>query len=271
MKRTRVPLSQNFLTDKNIARKIVNALTVPGEVPVVEIGPGKGILTELLVQRPSLVVAVELDSRLAGELPERLGNPPNLELIPGDILKISLEELARSHSSTKLGVIGNLPYHVTSPILFKLIEESAFLQEAVIMVQKEVAERLVAAPGSKQYGILSVQVQYFSRVEYLFTVPASVFRPRPRVDSAVVRLEFRPAEEREAHDEVLFRRIVRACFAQRRKMMRNTLSNLFSSTILGRTKFDFSRRPENLSVAEFVELSNTIHQLLNESHGAHDQ
>ena len=122
MKRTRVPLSQNFLTDKNIARKIVNALTVPGEVPVVEIGPGKGILTELLVQRSGPVVAVELDSRLAGELPERLGNPPNLELISGDILKISLEELARSHSPLSWGSLAICPIMSPPPFYSNLLK-----------------------------------------------------------------------------------------------------------------------------------------------------
>ncbi len=271
MKRGRAPLSQNFLMDANIARKIVAALTVPEAVPVVEIGPGRGILTRELVKRFPQVVAVEVDPLLANQLPELLGHPDNLQTLHHDFLQISLKELAQSLHTSSLAIIGNLPYHLTSPILFKLLDHSGLLTRAVVMVQKEVAERLVAKPGNKQYGILSVQVQYFCRVEYLFTVPARVFRPQPQVDSAVVKLAFRPREHRRALDEALFRKIVRGTFAQRRKMIRNTLSNLFSSAILENLNFDLTRRPESFSVDEFVELSNVIYQRLPKDHGAHDQ
>lgn len=256
--------SQNFLRDENIARKIVGAVQLPPPQTIVEIGPGRGALTRHLVELYPQVLAVEVDPDLVGALPETLGHPGNLKIIQQDFLTIDLQHLSEQARHRPLIVIGNLPYHITSPILFRILDNAVLFRRAVFMIQKEVALRITASPNSKQYGILSVLTQYYAQTEYLFTVPASVFHPRPSVDSAVIRLDFPRPEGNKAADETLFRSIVRSTFNQRRKMMRNTLSKLISDTILERINFDFKKRPENLSVDEFVFLANQIHQLLTE-------
>ncbi|GAB4377487.1 MAG: 16S rRNA (adenine(1518)-N(6)/adenine(1519)-N(6)) -dimethyltransferase RsmA [Calditrichia bacterium] len=256
-------LSQNFLKDFNIARKIVSAISIPNPVVAVEIGAGQGILTRFLTKRVPRVIAIEIDSRLAESLAESLNNPANLKVISQDVLKLDFEEILPPEASRGAVIIGNLPYHITSPILFKLFDSASIIQQAVLMVQKEVGDRLVAAPGSKIYGILSVVSQFYAEVEYLFTVPAHLFHPAPRVDSAVMRLTFGKKEVHRGLDPELFRTIVRLTFNQRRKMLRNTLSRIYPQPILSQLKFDLSRRPESLSVDEFIELTNQISQAQN--------
>lgn len=255
-------LSQNFLQDANIARKIVGSLRLSRSGVVLEIGPGTGILTRFLVQRKWQVLTIEYDSKLASELKASLNYPENLQVIEADILKTDVQEIMAPYKDLQKAVIGNLPYHITSPILFKLFDNAALFEQALFMVQKEVALRMTSQPGSKDYGILSVFCQYYSEPEFLFTVPSHLFYPKPTVDSGVVRLCLEGGFRWHLADVSLFRRIVRHTFNQRRKMLKNTLLNLFPKTILNDLDVDLSRRPETLTVAEFINLANRIHQSL---------
>jgi 16S rRNA (adenine1518-N6/adenine1519-N6)-dimethyltransferase len=254
-------LSQNFLKDKNIARKISQALSNTENSLVVEIGAGNGILTQFLVQSANKVIAVELDPLLAEDLPVKLNLPKNLQVIQQDFLKIDLKQILALFPHQQVYFIGNIPYHITTPIIFKILEVYHMIHSIVIMVQKEVGERIVSPPGNKSYGILSVFCQTYTHVEYLFTVPAHLFSPSPKVDSAVVRMICKHPSELNISDLELFRKIVRSTFSQRRKMLRNTLSLIFSETKLNRVNFDLTRRPDSLSVSEFRTLTNNIYQI----------
>lgn len=255
--------SQNFLQDKNIAQKIVDAANIPEPVAALEIGAGTGMLTRYLVQRFPRVIAVELDWHLAEDLPGKLGQPQNLRVIKQDFLSLDLASLIGIQPEGAKVVIGNLPYHITTPILFKILDNRQFFRQAVFMVQKEVAQRIAAAPGSKRYGIVSIFTRLFAEVEYLFDVPAHLFFPQPRVDSGVIRLTFRQKQENMPQNIELFKTIVRGTFNQRRKMLQNTLSGLFPQIKLNRLEIDLSRRPETLSVEEFVQLTNEIENTIN--------
>ncbi|MFZ0389809.1 MAG: 16S rRNA (adenine(1518)-N(6)/adenine(1519)-N(6))-dimethyltransferase RsmA [Calditrichia bacterium] len=256
----RKSLSQNFLIDVNISEKIAASLDSPDSAWVLEIGPGRGALTGFLIRRFAQVIAVELDDALAEDLPHLLQEPENLQVVHNDFLTMNLDQglpCARSAGA----VAGSLPYHITSPILFKIIDHRSCFREAVLMVQKEVGERLTANPGSRSYGIPSVILQLHADVEYLFTVPAHLFYPRPKVDSAVVHIRFTEERERQAADLQLFGSIVKGVFNQRRKMLRNTLSAFADPAILERLTLDLTRRPETLSVSEFIKLVNEIIRL----------
>ncbi len=251
-------LGQNFLKDKNIALKIVDSLRLEKPDLMLEIGPGPGVLTELLAGRADMLAAVELDSRLASVLQNHFEKHENVDIVNEDFLKFDLHQYLLRFPGRHRGVIGNIPYNITSPVLFKVLDEFQVIEQVVFMVQKEVAERIAAPPGNKSYGILSVLCQFYAGVEYLFTVPARLFRPQPKVDSAVIRLSLQPEAEKRVADPVLFRKIVRSTFGQRRKMLRNTLSNLFPGIKLDTLSIDLTRRPETLSVEEFVGLANQI-------------
>ncbi len=253
--------SQNFLTDKNIARKIVDSLNIQHSQVVLEIGPGQGILTQFLIQKADQVVAVEVDPQLSQTLPERLSYPQNLKVVHEDFLKMDIQTKLSEFSEYHKSIIGNLPYHITTPILFKILDYSYIFQEAVFMVQREVGERITASPGSKIYGIPSVLTQFYAHTDFLFTVPSHLFRPRPEVESGVIHLDFKPAAEQRLSDPQLFRKILKTTFGKRRKMLRNTLSELYSQTILDSIDFDLTRRPETCSVEEFVQLTNQLEKL----------
>ncbi len=255
-------LGQHFLKDPNIARKIVDSLQLPESSLVIEIGPGRGVLTKWLVQKPWQVVAVEVDPRLVENLKDHL-TAPNLRLLNADFLTLDLNSLWQDVPDVAVGLIGNLPYNISSPILFKLLKHFRRIRQAVFMVQKEVGERIAAPPGSKTYGILSVLCQFYARVEYLFSVPPQLFSPPPRVHSGVVRLTLNPRAEEQLADPALFKRLVKLTFQQRRKMLRNSLSQLLPVSKLTGLSIELSRRPENLSVAEFVELANQIQAIMN--------
>jgi 16S rRNA (adenine1518-N6/adenine1519-N6)-dimethyltransferase len=254
--------SQNFLQDPNIARKIAGNLRLASPSLLIEIGPGPGLLTRQLLDKCDQLLAVEIDPRLATELPDRLDHPANLTVIQQDFLEWDIPTALKKYQRYQIGIIGNLPYHITSPILFQILDNASLFQTAVFMVQKEVARRLAADRGNKEYGILSVFCQFSAEVKYLFTVPAHLFFPRPKVDSAVIQLNFRPAPEKQLLDPALFRDLVRRTFGQRRKMLRNSLSTLCPGAILARLNVDLSRRPESLSVEEFMDLSNQLQQIL---------
>lgn len=260
---TRIPvrpkksLGQNFLIDENIARKIVASLNLTASDYVFEIGSGTGILTKYLVQHAAKVIAVEIDNHLATQLQEKFSTATNLVLLQGDILKLRFDDILSRARRWK--AVANLPYHITSPVLFKLIDQRYFFESATLMVQKEVAQRMVAKASTKVYGILSVFSQYYAETKILFDVSKHVFFPKPEVTSAVVRLDFNQPDLLDEHEAPIFRQIVRGAFNQRRKMLRNSLLAISDIEIdLNKIDFDLTQRPEQLSVSDFVELTKRI-------------
>ncbi len=215
-------LGQNFLADWGARQRIAAALGEAGRGDVVEIGPGKAAITELLAQRARRLVAVEVDTSLAAALRTRFSGMPSIEIVEADVLTVDFATLARE-GGRSLAVVGNLPYYITSPILQRLFLFEDRISRAVVMVQREVAERMAAAPGSRDYGLLTVLCQVHARCELLFTLPPEAFQPPPQVDSAVVRMEFAPRwAELEVEPEP-FRRFLQSCFAQKRKTLANNL------------------------------------------------
>ena len=249
---------QHFLRSGELAVRIVEALHPEEGDVVLEIGPGEGMLTESLLHgRAERVLAVEIDERCCEHLANRFGHDERFELIRGDILDTA--PCGWVQDEQKLRVIGNLPYYLTSPILFHLWEQRDCIRDIVVTVQKEVGDRIVSPPGSKAYGIPSVLFQAFGRVERLFPIPRAAFRPAPGVESTVIRLTFYEDPPYPIEDVGFFRKLVRTVFGQRRKMLRNTLKNLVEDeNALQSLPLDLSRRPEDLSVAEFVQLSHEL-------------
>ena len=253
--RAKKALGQHFLTDLNIARKIATSLsggTAEEPDKVLEVGCGMGVLTQFLLQREDIVTyGAEIDSESVEYL--HVHYPDFAErLTEGDFLKM---DLAATYGN-RLKIIGNFPYNISSQIFFKVLENRDIVPECVGMIQKEVAVRLAEPPGSKEYGILSVLLQAWYDIEYLFTVGEKVFNPPPKVKSAVIRLT-RNKTERLDCDETLFIKVVKASFGQRRKMLRNSLKAAFGNFGSNEHRF-FTMRAEQLSVADFVELTNWV-------------
>jgi 16S rRNA (adenine1518-N6/adenine1519-N6)-dimethyltransferase len=247
-------LGQNFLRDENIARKIVASLEVSPDQTVVEIGPGQGDLTRILLQVSQRVVGVEVDTRAATILKERFSS--GITVIEKDVLSLDLHEIDRQFGGPIL-IVGNIPYYITSDILFWLYDQRSLVQRALLMMQWEVAARLVANPDTKAYGILSVFTQLYATSELLFKVSRNSFHPRPGVDSAVVRFGFKPPDPH--LNERLFRNVVRRTFGARRKTLRNGLKMMgFTEHQLSAVNFDFSKRPEQLAPSEFVALTTLL-------------
>lgn len=248
-------LGQHFLTDLNIAGKIADALTPPAGA-VLEVGCGMGVLTDFLLRREDIeLYGVEIDGESVAYLTSHY---PDFvpRLWSDDFLKMNLAE---RFGGAPVRVIGNFPYNISSQIFFKVIEYKDIVPEVVGMVQREVAERIAEPPGSRQYGILSVLLQAWYDIEYLFTVSETVFNPPPKVKSAVIRLK-RNAVTDLGCDPVLFTKVVKASFGQRRKMLRNSLKAVFP---LGDATHDFlTRRAETLSVVEFVQLTNWVEEVI---------
>lgn len=253
MVRAKKHLGQHFLTDKNIASKIVESLRPSDRYrKVLEVGPGMGVLTDFLLQKTDYeTYLIDLDSESVAYLHTKY---PSLgeRLINGDFLALDFKALFNE----PVGVIGNFPYNISSQILFKVLENRQQIPEVVGMFQKEVAERCTAKAGSKEYGILSVFVQAYYNVEYLFTVKAGVFNPPPKVLSAVIRLS-RNATQKLECDEDLFWKVVKAGFNQRRKTLRNALAGLISKEKMGDEPV-FELRAERLDVADFIRLTNLV-------------
>lgn len=259
-------LGQNFLLHPDQARRLVAALELGEHETVVEIGPGLGALTLFLAQAARRVVALEVDSRLIAILQDEiLTDLPQVEIISQDALSFNFLALSRIEGRP-LPVIGNLPYQITSPLLFKLLSEKAAVRVMVLMMQQEVGQRLLAQPGGKDYGILSVLLQYHFRLEKLFSLGPGNFYPAPKVDSVVLR--FRPLfREPPGVDEELLREVVKAAFATRRKTLKNSLSAQSSRLghspahildTLSALNIDPNRRPETLSVLDFVRLAQAL-------------
>lgn len=253
--RAKKALGQHFLVDLNIARKICDALgggTADAPCDTLEVGCGMGVLTQFLLERDDLTLyGAEIDAESVAYLHEHFSKFA-VRLFEGDFLKMDL----RSRFPNGVRIIGNFPYNISSQIFFKVLENRDLVPECVGMIQKEVAVRLAEPPGSKEYGILSVLLQAWYDIEYLFTVNESVFNPPPKVKSAVIRLR-RNAVERLDCDERLFVRVVKASFGQRRKMLRNSLRTAFGDFGGAEHPF-FTQRAEQLSVADFVELTNWV-------------
>ncbi|MGV3488432.1 MAG: 16S rRNA (adenine(1518)-N(6)/adenine(1519)-N(6))-dimethyltransferase RsmA [Tuberibacillus sp.] len=261
-------LGQNFLVDDNILRKIVTSAGVDENTGVIEVGPGIGALTQFLAQAAKKVVAIEIDRRLEKILHETLSPYDNVEVIFQDVMEADIQALIKEKFPTtdKLLVVANLPYYVTTPILMRFLEVGAPIDAIVVMIQKEVAERLEAKPGEKSYGSLSIAVQYKADVEIVANVPASVFIPKPNVDSAVIKISFLKEKRVKVQNEGFFYKVVRAAFAQRRKtLLNNLLNNLFErsqkelvTSILNEIGIDPGRRGETLSIEEFAKLSDAL-------------
>jgi 16S rRNA (adenine1518-N6/adenine1519-N6)-dimethyltransferase len=259
--RAKKHLGQHFLKDERIAKQIADSLSHDGYNQVLEIGPGMGILTKHLLRAKSKVTVMELDAESVEYLHHdfkakhiKLNTSPEwFQIIAGDFLK---QNLAQTFHNQQFAIIGNYPYNISSQIVFKAIEYKELIPEFSGMFQKEVAQRIAAKEGSKIYGILSVLAQAFYDAEYLFTVPASVFNPPPKVESGVIRLT-RKKDYSLPVDEKLFFRVVKAAFNQRRKMIRSSLKSFNLSNSLKEDAI-FAMRPEQLTVEQFIELTQKI-------------
>ncbi len=260
-------LGQNFLIDGNIVRKIGQEGNITKEDYVLEIGPGIGTLTEELALNAKKVVAVELDKSLLPILDETLRDYPNIEIIHGDILRVDINRLIEEKmAGGPIKVVANLPYYVTTPIIAKLIEEDLNIESIIIMIQKEVAHRIVASPGSKQYGSLSVFVKFYTQPEILIPVPKTVFMPQPKVDSAVIRLNIK--RDLPEVDRKIFFQVVKAAFSKRRKTILNSLSsNPWGldkeeiKEVLKGANIPLQERAENLKIEDFIKISKTLPSL----------
>lgn len=255
-------LGQNFLIDENVVRQIVEAAELSEADTVLEVGPGIGTLTQGLADSKAKVVAVELDTRLLPVLATTLEGYDNVRVVHGDILKVNIMEEV---GAPEFKVCANLPYYITTPIIFALLEKRLPMERLVAMVQKEVAERMAAQPGGKEYGALSVAIQYYTEPEIAFIVPPTSFIPAPAVDSAVIVCKRRSKPPVEVCDEALFFRVVKAAFSLRRKMLSNSLKNMGIKSEqvakwLELAGVDGKRRAETLSLEDFAKLTNSFNE-----------
>jgi 16S rRNA (adenine1518-N6/adenine1519-N6)-dimethyltransferase len=261
-------LGQNFLIDTNILNQIVQAAHIDQEVGVIEVGPGIGALTEQLAKNAGKVLSFEIDQRLLPVLQETLSPYDNIHIVHQDILKADIAPMVQEYLSEfqRISVVANLPYYVTTPILLHFLESDVRFEHIVVMIQKEVADRIAAKPGTKEYGSLSIAVQYYAESKVEKVIPKTVFIPQPNVDSAVLKLTMRDKPPVEVKDEDFFFKLVKASFAQRRKTLINNLQNFFGSDtkkaelsrLLDEIGIDGTRRGETLTIEEFATLSNHL-------------
>ena len=250
-------LGQHFLTDLNIAKQIADTVDACPELPVLEVGPGMGVMTQFLVEKPRPFKVVEIDRESVAYLQEHFPRLYN-NIIGGDFLRMDLREV---FDGQQFVLTGNYPYDISSQIFFKMLDNKDLIPCCTGMIQHEVAVRMASQPGNKQYGILSVLIQAWYHVEYLFTVEPGVFNPPPKVQSAVIRMT-RNEVTNLGCDEQLFKRVVKTVFNQRRKMLRVSLRQIFNGEHPASPQFFddemMTRRPEQLSIPEFVELTNKV-------------
>ncbi len=263
-------LGQNFLTDKNIIDKIIEDSYIGEDDLVIEIGPGIGVLTQAAAETGARVIAVEIDKNLIPILRETLGEYERVQVVNADILKTDINALIRQAEEAEgrnfrsVRIIGNLPYYITTPIIMKILEEGVHATSITIMMQKEVAERINAEPGTKAYGALSVAVQYYCSVKPVARVPKEVFMPQPKVDSAVIRLDLREEKPVDLVEEKVFFACIKAGFGQRRKTMSNSLTGLCGLEksqvleVLEELGIDPRRRAETMSIQEFAGVANLV-------------
>lgn len=258
-------LGQNFLTSRNVLEEIVDAADI--DSGVIEIGPGFGVLTSELAKNSDKVVTIEIDNHLIDVLEYTLSDFDNVKIINEDVLKLDLKKLIdEEFDGEKVSIAANLPYYITTPIISKLLEEKLPIKNIVVMVQKEVAQRMASQPSTKDYGAITILCQYFAKPSIVTTVPAALFVPPPKVDSAVLMLEILDKPSVDVKDEKLFFRVVKAAFSQRRKTLLNCLCANFPiakeemSSLLESIDIMPSRRGETLSLQEFANLADTILQ-----------
>lgn len=247
-------LGQNFLYDPSILKRIIQVAQLSREDVVVEIGPGPGRLTRMLAERVRKVIAIELDKMLFEELKTELADYKNMEFIHGDALKYPYESLP------EFKVVANIPYYITTPIIFRLLKARKNLRSMTFTVQKEVAERIAAAPGGRDYGVLSLMVQYYAEPRLKFIISKRSFRPMPRVDSAVLHIKILERPSVSVKDEEIFFKVIKTSFSQRRKMLSNSLKSLREDIRdrLIQAGIDPERRPETLGIEEFARLSDIL-------------
>ncbi|MGM0378819.1 MAG: 16S rRNA (adenine(1518)-N(6)/adenine(1519)-N(6))-dimethyltransferase RsmA [Bacillota bacterium] len=263
-------LGQNFLTDEFLIYEIINRSNLNKEDSIIEIGPGVGVLTKELAQNCKKIVAVEIDDKLIPLLNDTLGDFENIKIINDDILKVDLNKIINNEFDNKPKVVANLPYYITTPIIMRFLEEDIDVSEIIVMVQKEVAERMIAKPGNKTYGSLSVAVQYYTDPTIILDVPRDNFIPKPNVDSAVIRLNVKDKPKVDLLDDEFFFKIVKGAFALRRKTLPNSLSkskiNLEKDLIKEVLKdlgIDLRIRGEKLDINQLAKLSNELYKRLN--------
>jgi 16S rRNA (adenine1518-N6/adenine1519-N6)-dimethyltransferase len=259
-------LGQNFLISDEVLRNIMEGAGLTKDTCVIEIGPGIGTLTQELAKRCKRVISIELDEGLLPVLRETLGNYDNIKVIHGDALKIGFNELIKDEELTNIKLVANLPYYVTTPIITKIFEEKTSIKSIIVMIQKEVGDRIVAKPGTKDYGSLSLLCRYYSDAVKLCDVPPESFMPRPKVNSIVIRMDIKRSPAVEVTDENLFFKIIRHSFNMRRKTLWNSLKPMGLEDENLRSAFELSnidpiRRGETLSIEEFGNLSNKIKKM----------
>jgi 16S rRNA (adenine1518-N6/adenine1519-N6)-dimethyltransferase len=259
----RPKLGQHFLTSERFRERIAGALSLHGDDLVVEIGAGRGAMTELLAQRARRVAAIELDAALAKALGERVAIQPSIQVIQADILSVEIPEICRNNSARECFVFGNLPYYITSPILHRLIDSRASIREMALLMQREVADRICAGPSSRDYGYLSVLIQLFSRPRVLFNVPPGAFSPPPKVQSALVEFGMTPRFPAWSRaEESSFLNFVKLCFAQKRKSLANNLAGTYSrhriEEALRDLGFLLRVRAEQLAVEQLAALHDKL-------------
>ena len=265
-------LGQNFLIDTNVIDRILEGARVKEGDYVIEVGPGIGTLTKEMGRSAEKVVAIEIDKTLIPILEETLADFPNIEVINQDILKVNVQELVKEKlNGGPVKLVANLPYYITTPIVMKFLEEDIPVTDIVVMVQKEVADRMNAQPSTKDYGALSVAVQYYCDTEIVAKAPRHMFMPQPNVDSTVIGLHVREEQIYHVDNEDIFFKTVKASFGQRRKTLLNSLGGLgFLSKdqikeALKEANIDEKRRGETLSIEEFASLSNAVNRIHNEN------
>jgi len=246
---------QNYLVDRNTVIKIIDEFNPSPEDIVLEIGPGTGSLTSLLHDKVKKYIAVEIDFRVIEDLKSKY---PSIEVVNEDFLDITLQNF----NEEKIRIIGNIPYNITSPILFKLIQNRAFIKDATIMTQYEVAKRITGKQGTKDYGILSVLVNHFAETKLCFKISPNVFFPKPKVFSAIVSLNFKDLSDQKIDDEMLIK-TVKAAFGNRRKTLKNSLSNsIFADVNYESLSYLMTKRAEELTIQEFIKLATLIKEQL---------
>lgn len=265
--RAKKRFGQNFLIDENIIDRIVDESEITNEDIVIEIGPGLGNLTEKLLEKAKMVIAFEIDEDMIKVLKDRFGCSSNFILINQDILKVNIYDILKDNNIEvrNIKLVANLPYYITTPIMFKIFEDANFIQSLTIMVQKEVADRIVASPKSKDYGVLTINTKYYGKAKKLFDVPNTSFVPAPNVTSSIVKIDI--CKRYEVLDENIFFKFVKASFAQRRKKLLNSIenSNTFNfskeelSNLLIECGVKETARAEEIDIETYIEISDKIY------------
>ena len=247
---------QNFLHDENVIRKIVDAISAVEGDHLLEIGPGLGALTKELAKTGATIHCVELDADLAKSLRTEFQEYDSIKIIEGDALKFDLSSIATE--KRPLRVIGNLPYNISTPIIFHLLKNSELIRDMTFMLQLEVIQRMISKVGNRNYGRLSLMVQYYCEVEHLFNVASSAFSPKPKVVSALARLKPHSSTSIRAKDSDCLQTVIRTAFNQRRKTLRNSLRTIIPEALLDRIAINKNLRPQDITLNEYVEISNAI-------------